>query len=353
MTLQSIKEYLLQFIQPIELIGDPNLNIEGLAEIDSAKPGHLSFVANPKYERFLLTTNASAVIISDKIDSSKLKPNLACLKVKDPYIAFVYTLEKLSPKRPFIEPGISDKAFVDSSATIEPGVSIAAGAYVGKGCLVKKGAQIGPNVSLMDGVEVGEKTVLFPNVTIYDGCKLGNRVIVHAGATLGADGFGFAPQPDGSYYKIPQVGIVVIEDDVELGANLAIDRATIGETRIKKGTKIDNLVQIGHNCHIGSNTVLASQVGVSGSVNIGDQCMVGGQAGFVGHIDIANKMIVGAQAGISKSFNKEGLIIRGAPAQPIREQMKQEAMLRKLGEMMARITELEAQVQKLTSTNNS
>ncbi len=349
MTLSEIKEFLNQFIESIELIGDPQETIKGLAEIDTAQKGHISFVANTKYERFLETTQASAVIVSEKTDPDKLTGIKNYLKVKDPYIAFVYLLEKLAPERPFIEPHLYPNAFIDPSAKVEPDVGIGAGAYVGKGCVIKSGTKLGPNVVLLDGVEVGENTIIYPNVTIYDGCQIGSRVIIHAGATIGADGFGFAPQPDGSYYKIPQTGIVVIEDDVDLGANMCIDRATIGQTRIKKGTKIDNLVQIGHNCQIGANSVLASQVGVSGSVTIGNNCMVGGQAGFVGHIEMANKMIIGAQAGITKSFDKEGLIIRGAPAQPIRDQMKQEAMLRKLTEMMDRINQLEAQLNQRQS----
>ncbi len=347
MTLQEIKDYLYNVVQPIELVGNPQTAIQGISEIETAQQGELAFVANSKYERFLESTNASAVIVSNKIDKAKLPGSKAYLLAGDPYIAFVFILEKLSPMRKFIQEGISESAFIDPTAEVDQDVSIGAGAYIGQNCQVKRGAKIGPNVSLLDGVVVGEDSMIYPNVTVYDECRIGNRVIVHAGATIGADGFGFAPQPDGSYHKIPQVGIVVLEDDVELGANLCIDRATIGETRVKRGTKIDNLVQVGHNCSIGSNTVIASQVGVSGSVTIGNQCMVGGQAGFVGHIEMADKMVIGAQAGITKSFNQEGLVIRGAPAQPIRDQMKQEVMLRKLGDMMERIKQLELQLQQM------
>jgi len=349
MTLDEIKKYLEQFFQDVEIIGEVSLRINGVGKIEDAKEGELTFVANSKYEKFISTTNASVVIIPKKLELTATFEGKALIKVDDPYIAFVFLLEKMSPPRVMISPGIHAAAVVSDSASVGQEVRVGANAYVGSNCEIGDGTVIGPGAVILDRVKIGKDCKIYPNVTIYDGCQLGERVIIHSGTTIGADGFGFAPKPDGSYRKIPQIGVVIIEDDVELGANSCIDRATLGETVIKCGTKIDNLVQVGHNCTIGENTVIASQAGVSGSTKIGNKCMIAGQVGFVGHIEIADSVSVGAKAGVSKSFLEKGQTIRGAPAQAIREQLKQEAMLRKLPEMMQRIQSLEAELNALKS----
>ncbi|NTW49042.1 MAG: UDP-3-O-(3-hydroxymyristoyl)glucosamine N-acyltransferase [Chlorobiales bacterium] len=353
MTLEEIRDYLNTIFSGVEILGNKDLKIHGLAKIEEAGPGHIAFIANPKYEKFLETTNASAVIVPKKLSVEGFSDRLSFVRVDDAYTAFVFLLEKLSPPRTLIPKGVAASASVASSAKLHESVSVGENAYIGQNCTVGENTVIGPNVVLLDGVRVGQNCRIYPNVTLYDGTRVGDRVIIHSGTTVGADGFGFAPQPDGSYKKIPQTGIVVLEDDVELGANMCIDRATLGETVIRQGVKIDNLVQIAHNCIIGTNTVIASQAGISGSTKIGRNCIIAGQAGLVGHIEIADKMIIGAQAGVSKSFEQEGLVIRGSPALPIREQMKQEAMMRNLGEMMQRIKQLESELAALKNNQAS
>ncbi|ACF14734.1 UDP-3-O-(3-hydroxymyristoyl) glucosamine N-acyltransferase [Chloroherpeton thalassium ATCC 35110] len=349
MTLTEIKAYLEQFFQDIEILGEVSVQIERVGKIEGAKKGDLTFVSNPKYEKFVSATQASVVLVPKKLELNFELNDRAFIKVDDPYIAFVFLLEKMSPPREMIPLGVHSTAVISESVVMGENVSIGANVYIGNNCEVGDGTVIGPGTVILDGVKVGKNCKLYPNVTIYDGCRLGDRIIIHSGTSIGADGFGFAPKPDGSYRKIPQIGIVVIEDEVELGANLCIDRATLGETVVRRGAKIDNLVQVAHNCVIGSNTVIASQAGVSGSTKIGNNCMVAGQVGFVGHIEIADGVNVGAKAGVSKSFLEKGQTIRGAPAQAIREQMKQEALLRKLPEMMQRIQALEAELKALKS----
>lgn len=353
MTLEEIQNYLNGIFSGVEILGNKDLQISGLAKIEEAKQGHLTFIANPKYEKFLETTNASAVIVPKSLAIEGFTDKFSFVRADDAYTAFVFLLEKMSKPRTMIAKGIAKSATIAPSASVHENVRIGENAYVGENCVIGENSIIGPNVVLLEGATLGKDCMIYPNVAIYDGTKIGNRVIIHSGTTVGADGFGFAPQRDGSYKKIPQTGIVVLEDDVELGANMCIDRATLGETVIKQGAKIDNLVQIAHNCIIGSNTVIASQAGISGSTKIGRNCMIAGQAGLVGHIEIGDKVVIGAQAGVSKSFEQEGLIIRGAPAQPIREQMKQEALSRKLGEMMDRIKQLESELSKMKSKETS
>lgn len=353
MTLEEIQIYLSKIFSGVEIQGNKDLEIHGLAKIEEAKPGQITFIANPKYEKFLETTNASAVIVPKQLAIDAFAGKKSFVRVDDAYTAFVFLLEKMSKPRTMIQKGVAKSAAIAPTATVHESACVGENAYIGQDCVIGENSIIGPNVVLLDGVTIGCDCTIYPNVTIYDGTKIGNRVIIHSGTTVGADGFGFAPQPNGSYKKIPQTGIVVLEDDVELGANMCIDRATLGETVIKQGAKIDNLVQIAHNCIIGSNTVIASQAGISGSTKIGRNCMIAGQAGLVGHIEIGDKVVIGAQAGVSKSFEQEGLIIRGAPAQPIREQMKQEALSRKLGEMMDRIKQLEAELSKMKSNEAS
>lgn len=339
MRVAEIKSYLAQFFPSVEVIGNDEIEIERVAKIESATSGEIAFVANPKYEKYLAETNASAVILSNKIAYKQPKENQSFIVMDDAYTGFVFVLEKLMPKREGLPRGTHPTAVVQSPAP--QSASIGANVFIGKNCLIGERVQIYPNVVILDDCNIGSDSIIYPNVTLYGGTKVGNRVIIHSGSVIGADGFGFAPQKDGAYKKIPQIGIVVIEDDVEIGANTCIDRATLGETRIAKGVKLDNLVQIAHNVVVGKHTVIAAQTGVSGSTKIGEQCMIAGQVGFVGHIELGNKITVGAQSGVAKSFLKEGEFIRGYPARPLREQLRQEAYQAKLKDLFEQVKQLE------------
>jgi UDP-3-O-[3-hydroxymyristoyl] glucosamine N-acyltransferase len=348
MTIKDIQNYLGQFFDSVELEGRGECLISGPAKIESAQKGQVSFVANEKYAKYLDTTKASLVIVHQSVSVNELSGSTSFLKVRDPYSAFVFLLKKFATPRSIAAKGIAPTAVIGEGVTIGEGVSIGAYAVVGDRCSIGRNTIIGAHTVLLHDVSVGDDTVLFPSVTCYDGTTIGNRVVIHSGSVIGADGFGFAPQGDGSYVKIPQMGIVEIGDDVEIGANATLDRATMGSTAIGRGAKIDNLVQIAHNCRIGEDTVIAAQAGISGSVTIGRQCIIGGQAGFAGHLELADGIKVAAQAGISKSFLEPGISLRGYPAQPMRDQLKHEAMLRNLGAMKAKLDFLEAELKVLT-----
>ncbi len=352
-TLGEIYRFLADIFPETELIGRQDVVIEKISPIEEAQAGSISFIANSKYEKFLAKTAASALIVSKKLDTRQAPKELALLRVDDPYTAFVFVLEHFNKPQDIAPKGIHPTAVISSSAKVHPSARI--GAY----CVIGEKVQIGantilyPHTTILDGTVIGDCCILYPHVTIYHNCQIGHRTIIHAGAVIGADGFGFAPQKDSSFKKIPQIGRVVIEDDVEIGANTCIDRATLGETVIRKGAKLDNLVQVGHNCSIGTNTVIAAQAGLSGSTKIGNSCMIGGQVGFVGHLEIADRITLGGQSGVTKSWTKPGEFLRGSPAKPIREQLRQEAMLGKLEEMMHRIKELEKQLAELKAENKT
>lgn len=346
-TIQDIKTLLETYFRPVELIGPGDTVITGPAKIEEAGAGQVSFVANEKYFRFLDEAHASLLIVHSDAPVSNSDGGRSFLKVKDPYTAFVFVLQRFAGTRQVAAAGIAHSACVASTATLGRNVSIGEHAIIGERCVIGDDTIIGPNAVLMHDVTVGNGCTLYPQVTCYDGTLIGNRVIIHSGTVIGADGFGFAPQQDGSYIKIPQMGTVEIEDDVEIGANTTIDRATMGRTLISRGAKIDNLVQIAHNCQIGNDTVIAAQAGISGSVRIGRQCLIGGQAGFAGHLELADRTSVAAKAGISKSVTQPGQAIRGVPAQPMREQLRQEALVRGLGAMKQKLDELESQLRDL------
>ncbi|MEI8186160.1 MAG: UDP-3-O-(3-hydroxymyristoyl)glucosamine N-acyltransferase [Chlorobiaceae bacterium] len=350
MTIQEIRDYLSQFVGTVELVGNAGELISGPGKIESAQKGQVGFIANEKYTRFLATTEASLVIVHKSVCVDEFTHRTSFLKVGDPYTAFVFLLQKFATPRTIAMKGIAATAVIGKGVTIGEGVSIGEYAVIGDRCTIGSNVVIGPNAVLFHDISIGDNAVLFPNVTLYDGTLIGKRVVVHSGTVIGADGFGFAPQSDGSYVKIPQMGIVEIGDDVEIGANATIDRATMGSTVIGRGAKIDNLVQIAHNCRIGEDTVIAAQAGISGSVTIGRQCMIGGQAGFAGHLELADRIHVAAQAGISKSFLDPGIALRGYPAQPMRDQLKHEAMLRNLGAMKEKLNMLEAELKELKNS---
>ena len=319
--------------------GDPNHVITHPDKIERAGEGAICFLANPKYESYIYSTGATAILVAENFQPQQ--PILATLiRVQDPYSAFTQVLELMQPQVEQ-ETGVSQFAFIHPSATIGEGVWIAPMAYVGKDVSVGDGARIHSHVTLGEGVTVGEGSTIHAGVRVYHRCEIGKRVIIHAGAVIGSDGFGFAPQPDGSYQKIPQTGNVVIADDVEIGANTTIDRATVGSTRIGTGAKIDNLVQIAHNVEIGAYTVIAAQAGISGSTRIGRYCQIGGQAGIVGHIEIADFSKINAQSGVSKAVTTAGSKLTGSPAGDYTATLRAQAVFRNLPQLEQRLRELE------------
>ncbi len=325
-----------------EVEGDGEREITGVGKLESAGPTELSFLANPKYARFLDTTRAGAVLVSPdepRPDGGALP---TFIRVRDPYSAFLELIARFNPTRGWSAgPGVHPTAVVGEETAVPADASVGAGVVLGRGVTLGKAVVIGPNTVVGDGAEIGDGTELQPNVTVFPGCRLGARVLIGSGTVIGSDGFGHAPQPDGSYRKIPQLGIVVVEDDVEIGANCTIDRATVGETRIGRGAKLDNLIQIAHNVTIGPNTVIAAQTGVSGSTKIGANCMIGGQVGIVGHIEIADGVKIGAQSGISKGISEAGATYFGYPAKPIGQSRRIEASLRNLPALLRRVDEIE------------
>jgi UDP-3-O-[3-hydroxymyristoyl] glucosamine N-acyltransferase len=321
-----------------ELKKDSETLITHPAKIEEAGEGSVTFIANQKYMPFAYSTGASAIIVNHDIQFNQpVKP--ALIRVEDPYSAFTQVLEIFS-KTP-VEEGSSPFAFIAPTAKLESEVFVGPLAYVGERVKIGEGTQVYPQVYLGNDVEIGAHTILYPGVKIYHGCKIGDHCIVHAGAVIGSDGFGFAPQPNGEYKKVPQTGIVVIEDGVEIGSNCSIDRATVGATLIKTGAKIDNLVQLAHNVVIGSHTVVAAQAGISGSTQLGAYCMVGGQAGFVGHLRIADQVKVNAQSGVTKSVSQKGAKLTGSPADDYTKMLRAQAVMKRLPELEKRIEELE------------
>ncbi len=325
--------------------GREDAAVHTFAKIEEGQEGAISFLSNPKYTHFLYDTQSSIVLVNEDLELEH-PVSATLIRVKNAYEAVAKLLQLYEQMKPR-KKGIDPLASISSKATIGKDVYIGAYACIGDGAVVGDGSQIHPHVVIGDGVTIGQTCCIYPHVTIYAGCRLGNRVTVHAGSVIGADGFGFAPNT-GGYDKIPQIGIVVIEDDVEIGANTCIDRSTMGKTVIHKGVKLDNLIQVAHNCEIGENTVMSAQVGLAGSTKIGSWCMVGGQAGFAGHIHVADKTFVGAQCGVISDTkgNNEQLI--GSPAMDPRQYFKAVAIMRKLPDMYKELAALKKQVEKLS-----
>ncbi|MVN20166.1 UDP-3-O-(3-hydroxymyristoyl)glucosamine N-acyltransferase [Mucilaginibacter arboris] len=325
--------------------GKPEVTVNQLAKIEEAEEGCLSFLANPKYEQFLYTTKASVVIVNN--DQLLAEPiNTTLIRVENPYIAISVLLEKYNQSK-LAKAGIEQPCFIHPSAQIGQDVYIGAFTYIGPNVKIGNNCRIYPNSYLADDVQLGSNVTLFAGVKIYFDCIIGNNVIVHSGVIVGGDGFGFAPQGDGSYQKISQIGNVIIEDDVEIGANTTIDRATMGSTIIRKGVKLDNLIQIAHNVEIGCNTVVAAQTGISGSTKIGENVILGGQVGVVGHISVAKGSQVQAKSGISRSINEENKKWAGAPATHYQEHMRSQVMVNRLPEIEKKIKELEKKLTEL------
>lgn len=339
----SITAQELAHILQGELIGNPSVAVNNFAKIEEAKEGELSFIANPKYEHFGLSTNASVLLVGRKY-SAATKENITLIKVDEPYTALAFLLGMVQSTTQKPKLGIEANSFIHSSSKHGKEFYLGAFAYVGENVEIGNNVKIYPQVFIGDNARIGDNTIIYAGAKIYDSCKIGKDCIIHSGVVIGSDGFGFAPQKDGSYKKVPQTGNVVIEDLVEIGANTVIDRGTMGSTLIKKGVKLDNLIQIAHNVEIGENTVIASQAGVSGSTKLGKNVMVGGQAGFVGHIKIADGTKINAQSGVSKGTDKPNLSLTGSPAMDFREAYRMLAMMKRLPELEQKIASLELQL---------
>lgn len=327
-----------------EIIGNPDEVITDISRIEEGKEGTLAFLANPKYEKYLYDTKASIVLVNKGLKiNGDIKATL--IKVDNAYNAFTSLLElyaKLIPDKS----GIEQPSFVDPSAKIGDHVYIGAFVYIGPNVVVGNKVKIYPQSYIGDGTKIDQNTIVYSGVKIYHGCQIGSHCIIHSGSVIGGDGFGFVQQEDLQQRKIPQVGNVIIEDCVEIGSNVTIDRATIGSTIIRKGVKLDNLIQIGHNVEVGENTVIVAQAGIAGSTKVGENCMIGGQAGLVGHIKVGENAKIGAQSGVTNDVKSNGAVL-GTPAMDASKQVKAMIVYKSLPEMSRRIAELEKEIESL------
>lgn len=323
--------------------GDENTKVWTFSKIEEGKIGSLTFLSNPKYTKYIYTTEASVVLVNDDFVPEQ-KVSATLIRVKNSYDALARLMmlyESSKPKKV----GIDSLAFISPSAKIGENVYIGAFAYIGENVVIGNDVRIYPHAYIGDGVCVGDNTLIYSNVNVYANCKIGNNCVLHSGSVIGADGFGFAPTPQG-YEKIPQIGNVVLEDNVEIGANTCVDRATMGSTIVHHGVKLDNLVQIAHNDEIGANTVMAAQTGIAGSSKVGEWCMFGGQVGVAGHITVGDKVNVGAQTGIP-SHVKSNSTIMGTPQMPYTDFMRVSVIQRKLPEMYRQLNELQKEINRL------
>jgi len=342
-TAKQISEFINGTIE-----GDENAKVHELSKIESGKPGSLCFLSNPKYESFLYTSTASVVIVrQDFVPTQKTESTL--IKVADPYSAFSVLLEKYNEVAAQMndQSGIEQPSFIHPTATIGKNVYIAAFSYIAENVQIGDNTKIYSQVNIAADSVIGNDCAINSGVKIYNRSIIGNRVIIHANTVIGSDGFGFAPQPDGTYSKIPQIGNVVIEDDVEIGANTTIDRATMGSTFIRKGVKLDNLIQIAHNVDVGEHSVVAAQTGISGSSKLGEKSVIGGQVGIAGHLSLAKGTQIGAQAGINFSTTEDNKQWHGSPAQPLRDWMRASVIFKQLPAIVKRVAALEATIVEL------
>ncbi|MBI5476827.1 MAG: UDP-3-O-(3-hydroxymyristoyl)glucosamine N-acyltransferase [Ignavibacteriales bacterium] len=327
-----------------------DVEITGVAKIEEADAGDITFLSNLKYKKHLTSTKASAALLSTGADFTELqnrKIPLSIIRVSDPYISFLCLIDLFHPSAKLPTKGIHPTAIISKSSTIGNYVSIGAYVVIGDNCSIGDRTIIYPNSTISDDVNIGNDCIIYSNVSIREQSLLGNKIIIHSGAVIGSDGFGFAPKPDGSYEKIPQRGIVVLEDDVEIGANCTIDRATLGKTLVKRGAKLDNLIHVAHNVVIGEHTVIAAQTGISGSSSIGNYCQIGGQAGLTGHISIADKTTIGAQSGVPKSITESGKTYFGYPAREIHETWRIDGAVRQLPQLLYDFRDLLKRIEEL------
>lgn len=339
-------EQIAQLIQG-KIEGNADASVSSFGKIEEAQAGQLAFLANPKYEEYLYTTGASVVLINES-QEIKQPVKATLIRIPDAYTAFATLLAAYQEMVQQQLVGIQEPAYITKTASYGDKVFIGAFAYLGEQVKVGDNTKIYTQVYLGNNVTIGNNCIIHPGVKIYHDCVIGNNVTIHAGTVIGSDGFGFAPQADGSFKKVPQIGNVVVEDGVEIGANTTIDRATIGSTLIKAGAKLDNLIQVAHNVEVGQNTVIAAQAGVSGSTKLGNNVMVGGQAGIVGHLNIADGSKINAQSGVSKSIKTPHSAVTGSPAYDYTSALRSQAITRNLPEIERRLKELEKLVNELT-----
>jgi len=327
--------------------GDASVVVNNFGKIEEATAGQISFLANPKYEAFLYTTAASIVIIGAQ-QQLKQKIKATLIRVPDAYAAFATLLTKYQELKNQQLVGIQTPSFIAPSASLGANHFIAAFSYINEGAILGEHVKIFSNVVIGENVKIGNHVTIHPGVIIYADCVIGNHVTIHSGTVIGSDGFGFAPKEDGSFQKVPQLDNVNIEDDVEIGANTTIDRATIGSTIIRRGVKLDNQIQIAHNVEIDTNTVIAAQTGVSGSTKIGKNVMIGGQAGLAGHLAIADGIKIAGGAGVTKTFTTANMTIAGFPAADQKQSLRSQVYVKNLPELAKRVQELEILVQQLS-----
>jgi UDP-3-O-[3-hydroxymyristoyl] glucosamine N-acyltransferase len=337
-----------QFLQGT-IEGNQEAMVSNISPIEDGKPGTLAFLANPKYTKYIYSTLASIVLVNKSFKPEKSLPEtLTLIRVEDAYTSFAKLLDLYNQQKEE-KTGIDEKASIEQSASIGNNVYIGAFAYIGKNARIGDNVKIFPQVYIGDNVEIKDSTVIYPGVKIYENCKIGLECIIHAGVIVGSDGFGFAPKSQEDFQKVPQVGNVIIEDRVEIGANTTIDRATMGSTIIHNGVKLDNLIQVAHNVEIGENTVVCAQTGISGSTKVGRDCMLAGQVGLTGHLEIADDVKIAAQSGISSSIRTPGEIVLGSPGFNIRNARKSIAIYRNLPSLREKILSLEKELEKLKS----
>jgi len=329
-----------------QIEGNPDSTVKGFAKIEEAQSNDLAFLANPKYEDYLYTTQAGIIILNNDL-VLKTPVHSTIIRVEDAYSAFASLMKTYQQMQDVQLKGIQEPVFIHPTAKIGKDVFIGAFSYIGEHAIVGNHAKIHPQTYLGNHAAVGERTVLHPGVKIYHDCQIGNDVIIHSGTVIGSDGFGFAPQSDGTYQKVPQLGNVIVEDQVEIGANTCIDRATMGATIIKKGTKLDNLLQVAHNVEIGENSVIAAQTGISGSTKIGKGVMIGGQTGIAGHIRVADGTRAAGQSGITKTVSQPNMTLNGTPALDAKAYLKSQAVYKRLPELEKKILELQTELEKL------
>ena len=344
-TAQQIADFLGGVIQ-----GNPTVKVSDFSKIEEGRPGTLSFLSNPKYSQYIYDSQASVILVNKSFEPEK-EIQATLIRVDDAYKSLAILLSIVDQAKP-IKTGISPLAYISNSAEIGDSVYIAPFVFIGEGVKVGTHTLIHAHCSIEDGAKVGENVCLHSGVKVYHNCEIGNNCILHSGSVIGSDGFGFAPTEDGTYKKIPQMGNVVLEDDVEIGANTTIDRATLGSTIIRKGVKIDNLVQIAHNVEVGMNTVIAAQTGVSGSTKLGKQCTLAGQVGIAGHIQIADGTIFGAQAGQANSVTKSNQILMGSPAFDLRSFQRSSIAFKNLSDMQRLVYTMQKRIDELEKKMN-
>ncbi len=327
------------------VVGNPDATINNVSKIEEGKPGTISFLSNPKYTKYIYETNASIVLVNKSFEPEK-EITATLIKVDDAYVAVAKLMQMYVESMPR-KTGVEQPSFISDSASIGDFPYIGAFAYIGDNVKIGNNVSVYPNAYVGDNVTIGDNTIIYSGVKIYQGCKVGSRCVLHAGSVVGSDGFGFAPGENGEYTKIPQLGNVILEDDVEVGANTTIDRATMGSTIIHKGVKLDNLVQIAHNVEVGDNTVIAAITGIAGSSKVGKNCMFGGHAGVAGHLNVADGTKLGAFTGVSKNITQKDIFMRGIPAQDAKLYGRSFVNFKQLPDLAAQVKELKEEIKKL------